>query len=201
MMSKQEWTYKKLGEVCKIQSGKSIKAALIEPNNNKFEFPCYGGNGIRGYVEFSNTPGGCPIIGRVGAHCGNVHYSETPFYATEHALVVKIYSDAINPIWFCYLLGNMNLKQYAEGAAQPVIAASRLMALNIPVPPLAEQEMIVERLDAAFAEIDGLKANAEQQLKEARAFPSRPYPSHDPQTRLARKNIERDCTNKNWPIW
>ena len=43
-------------------------------------------------------------------------------------------------------------------------------SVKIPVPSLSEQEQIVERLDAAFAQIDELKSNAERQLAEARAL-------------------------------
>ena len=38
------------------------------------------------------------------------------------------------------------------------------------IPPLIEQQRIVECLDAAFAQIDKLKANAEKQLHEAKAL-------------------------------
>ena len=167
---KEGWTYKKLGEVCRINSGKSIKAELIHSERLNNEVPCYGGNGLRGYVSSPNSLGGNPIIGRVGAQCGNVHYSEEPFYATEHALVVTILSKDVNPLWLCYLFETMNLKQYAEGAAQPVIAGGKLKNLDFILPPLNEQQQIVSRLDAAFAHIDELKANAEKQLSEARVL-------------------------------
>ena len=159
-----------MGEVCKINSGKSIKAEFIHSKQMENDVPCYGGNGLRGYVNSPNCKGGNPIIGRVGAQCGNVHYCEKPFYATEHALVVTILSEDIEPLWFCYLFETMNLKQYAEGAAQPVIAAGRLKNLDFICPPLSEQQAIVSRLDAAFAKIDALKANAEKQLNDARAL-------------------------------
>lgn len=165
---KEGWTYKKLGEVCRINSGKSIKASFIQAKKADNLIPCYGGNGLRGYVESANCSGNNPIIGRVGAQCGNVHFSDGPFYATEHALVVSNISKEIDPIWLCHLFVMMNLKQYAEGAAQPVIAASRLLNLEISYPPLSEQRAIVARLDSAFAQIDSLKANAEKQLSEAR---------------------------------
>lgn len=43
-----------------------------------------------------------------------------------------------------------------------------LKNLDIPVPPLAEQERIVEILDREFERIDALKANAEQNLQHAK---------------------------------
>lgn len=167
---KEGWTYKKLGDVCNINSGKSIKSSLIHSERKEGFSPCYGGNGLRGYVEMPNCNGGNPIIGRVGAQCGNVHYCDSPFYATEHALIVTLLDKTINPLWLCHLFSSMDLKQYAEGAAQPVIAARKLLSLNVSIPPMSVQQRIVERLDAAFENIDKLKANAEKQLAEAQTL-------------------------------
>lgn len=167
---REGWEYRKLGEVCKINSGKSIKASFISGNNIDFKIPCYGGNGLRGFVEYPNHQGGKPIIGRVGALCGNVHYSSIPFYATEHALVVTIQDSAIYDMWLCRILESMKLGNYAEGAAQPVIAASKLLELEISIPPLSEQQRIVTYLDSSFAKIDEMKANAAKALSEAKAL-------------------------------
>ena len=47
---------------------------------------------------------------------------------------------------------------------------TNLKTLSVIVPPHSEQQQIVERLDAAFAKIDALKANAQKQLDESRAL-------------------------------
>ncbi|MBR4268984.1 MAG: restriction endonuclease subunit S [Prevotella sp.] len=160
----------RLKDICKINSGKSIKACLIADKDVEHSTPCFGGNGLRGFVSSPNQVGGNPIIGRVGAQCGNVHYCKEPFYATEHALVVTIEDGNVNPLWLCRKLESMELGSYAEGAAQPVIAASKLLQLEITVPSLSEQQAIVSRLDSAFAKIDAVKANAENQLSDAKAL-------------------------------
>ena len=41
----------------------------------------------------------------------------------------------------------MNLNQFAKGAGQPLITASQLKLLKIPVPPLNEQKRIANVLD------------------------------------------------------
>lgn len=48
------------------------------------------------------------------------------------------------------------------------VSAKKFKSFTIPVPPLSEQERIVALLDAEFAKIDALKANADQQLKAAK---------------------------------
>ena len=159
-----------LKDICKINSGKSIKACFIGDKDINHKIPCYGGNGLRGFVSTPNQQGGNPVIGRVGAQCGNIHYCEEPFYATEHALVVTIKDCNVNAQWLCRKFESMKLGTYAEGAAQPVIAASKLLQLDIIVPPLSEQQRIVDYLDSAFAKIDAMKANAEKALNEAKAL-------------------------------
>ena len=157
---KQGWEIKKLGDIASIKSGKSIDANQISCNTSLY--PCYGGNGIRGFVNSYSYDGCFPIIGRVGALCGNVHLAKGRFYATEHALVVKIKENNINPKWLKYNLISLNLKKIAKGVAQPVIAASEASKISIPVPPIAEQEKIVAELDC----LSGIIEKKKQQLKE-----------------------------------
>ena len=160
----------RLKDICKINSGKSIMACFITDKDMNHNIPCYGGNGLRGFVSSPNQVGGNPIIGRVGAQCGNIHFCEEPFYATEHALVVTLKDSNVNPQWLCRKFESMKLGSYAEGAAQPVIAASKLLQLEITVPPISDQQSIVDYLDSAFAKIDAMKANAEKALNEAKAL-------------------------------
>ena len=158
---KQNWTYKKLGELGKISSGKSISSDCITENFTEGLYPCYGGNGLRGYVNTFLYDGFYPIIGRVGALCGNVHLTKGKFYPTEHALVMVTNGCNI-PEYIVYALKSMNLNQYAKGVAQPVLSASTLSKLPIPLPPLSTQSRIVSELDLLQSIIDKQKA----QLKE-----------------------------------
>lgn len=63
-----------------------------------------------------------------------------------------------------------SIDEKTTGTTRKRISRKNLEKIQIPVPPLSEQERIVERLDAAFAQIDELKSNAERQLAEARAL-------------------------------
>jgi type I restriction enzyme S subunit len=60
------------------------------------------------------------------------------------------------------------ISNFSNGAAQPNLSAGSLKKFEIPVPPLKEQHRIVSILDEAFAAIAKAKANAEQNLKNAR---------------------------------
>ena len=141
------WAWARLGSAFHMQAGKNIKASLLfDEQTEKAPYPCFGGNGIRGFVAKSNTRGDYPIIGRQGALCGNVKRATGEFYATEHAIVVTCFSDT-SIAWACCFLTALNLNQYATATAQPGLAVSKISDVLIPVPPIAEQRRIVERIN------------------------------------------------------
>ena len=128
-----------------MKAGKFVSANDISPEYNKGLYPCFGGNGIRGYVADYTHDGEFPLIGRQGALCGNVNLASGKFHATEHAVVVQPKIE-MNVHWLYYALNAMNLGQYATGAAQPGLAVSKLETLSIEIPNISEQNKIAQTL-------------------------------------------------------
>jgi type I restriction enzyme S subunit len=60
--------------------------------------------------------------------------------------------------------------EYTHGFKVVEISPKDIAKITIPVPPLSEQQRIVDYLDSAFAKIDAMKANAEKALNEAKAL-------------------------------
>ena len=104
-------------------------------------YPCFGGNGIRGYVDEYNQDGVFSIVGRQGALCGNVNIASGKFYATEHAVVTTLF-DGIDFNWSNYTLEALRLNEYATGAAQPGLSVANVLNVFVPVPPTDEQKQI-----------------------------------------------------------
>ena len=141
------WEWKTLGEVCEMKAGIHINAADIrDAIDSEYLYPCFGGNGIRGYVKSYSIIGEYPIIGRQGALCGCVNYAQDKFYATEHAVVVKPYKGYSSRYLF-HMLTFADLNQYKSQGAQPGLAVGNLKTLKYAFPPLAEQARIVAILD------------------------------------------------------
>ena len=151
----ENWGWCKIGTVFTLQAGKNIQAAEIHENPFPDSYPCYGGNGIRGYVASLNRTGDYPIIGRQGALCGNINRATGEFYATEHAVCVETYSQ-ISVAWACLFLTALNLNQYATATAQPGLAVANINEVYIPLPPLAEQHRIVQRIEELLPLVKGL---------------------------------------------
>ncbi|GEQ15590.1 restriction endonuclease subunit S [Clostridium butyricum] len=150
-----------LGEICNMKAGKTIKAKDIYDTFDSKMYPCYGGNGLRGYALTYTHEGNFPLIGRQGALCGNVKYAEGKFYATEHAIVTQP-KVPLNTYWLFIMLREMNLNRLASGAAQPGLNVSTLVPLDVIYPSVELQNQF-----ASFAQqVDKLKFEMQESLKE-----------------------------------
>lgn len=132
----------------KAKPANQIKAAPFEGG-----FPCFGGNGIRGYVDEYNQEGTFSIVGRQGALCGNINIASGKFYATEHAVVTTLFSG-IDFNWNNYILEALNLNEYSTGAAQPGLSVANVLNVFVPVPPTQEQERIGEKISESIKVIN-----------------------------------------------
>lgn len=148
----------RVSEYFGLKAGKSISAEDINTTNEEDLYPCYGGNGLRGFVKDFTHDGEFVLIGRQGALCGNVQLASGKFYATEHAVVVTP-KQRTNPIWLFFAFSAMNLNQYARGVAQPGLAVSQLEQLAFQMPELVEQEVFSRiAVQADKSKFDGLKS-------------------------------------------
>lgn len=139
ILTEKDETLTALSDSCILKAGKFIKADDISDTRQDGQYPCFGGNGIRGYVSQFNQEGERPLIGRQGALCGNVQYATGRFYATEHAVVVTPKGNDINTLWLYYLLQHLKLERYATGAAQPGIAVNKLEQIRVSIPGIMAQ--------------------------------------------------------------
>ncbi len=139
------WAWARLRNICMMAAGKAKPANQIKATPFEGGFPCFGGNGIRGYVDEYNQEGTFSIIGRQGALCGNINTASGKFYATEHAVVTTLFSG-IDFNWSNYILEAMNLNKYATGAAQPGLSVANVLNVFVPVPPTQEQERIGKKI-------------------------------------------------------
>ncbi|MGE0467859.1 MAG: restriction endonuclease subunit S [Nitrospira sp.] len=154
-----EWEVKSLSTICSMKSGEGITSANIDQFS---KYPCYGGNGLRGYATRFTHDGSYALVGRQGALCGNVYGVEGQFFASEHAIVVTACEDT-DIRWLTAVLARMNLNQYSESSAQPGLSVSKVLKLEIAATPMkSEQTAIAEVLADMDAELAGLEQRREK---------------------------------------
>jgi type I restriction enzyme S subunit len=135
-----------LGKLIKVKSGEFLPAKDMVDGGM---FPVYGGNGINGYHNKFLFDKPKIVLGRVGAYCGAIHYSEPRAWITDNALYVSEKLENLNDHYLVSALKVANLNQYAGRAGQPLISGSRIYPVEILVPLEREQvtfARFVERL-------------------------------------------------------
>ena len=150
------WAWARLRDICMMSAGKSKSSDQIKSDPFQGSYPCFGGNGVRGYVDEYNQDGIFSIVGRQGALCGNINIAIGKFYATEHAVVTTLFAG-IDFKWSNYILEALQLNNYATGAAQPGLSVATILNVFVPVPPTQEQDRIGNNVDKSLKFIEALE--------------------------------------------
>ena len=179
---KPGWTYKKLPEIS--ENLDSIRKPVTKKNRTAGIYPYYGASGIVDYVDDYLFDEDLLCISEDGANLLMRTYPiafpiSGKVWVNNHAHVLR-FESLTTQRYVEYFFTGLKLDDYITGAAQPKLTQKALNSIVIKIPTtISEQHRIVERLDAAFAQIDELKANAEKQVNEARAcfsaFPRRQW--------------------------
>jgi type I restriction enzyme, S subunit len=104
----------------------------------------------------------------VGATCGKINFGENCAIGRSVAALRPL-NDKIEQKYLYYfmLLMVQVLRAGSLGAAQTVISKNMINNITLSLPPLAEQQRIVAKLDAAFAEIDKTLEAVEENLRNS----------------------------------
>ncbi|MCR5554961.1 MAG: restriction endonuclease subunit S [Bacteroidales bacterium] len=182
---KAGWKYKKLREVANVTAGQGapqgddkycdngtpfIKAGNLEDlvNGLSEESVLKVSEEVAKSHKLKLYPIGSVLFAKSGMSCmkGWVHTIKRDCYVVSHIAIITPFN--IDSTFLNYYFRHIKTYSLVKDAAYPTISLKDIENLLIPVPSLTEQRSIVSRLDAAFAKIDALKANAEKQLCEAR---------------------------------
>ena len=182
---KEGWEYRKLGEICDFEGGSQ------PPKSEWINHPQDGyvrmlqirdftksRNAEDEYVKITKKLRLCKdddiLIGRYGASVGKIL---TGLAGAYNVAIIKsipneelIRKDFIRRYFESLLFQSVLLKVCSSRAAQAGFSKDDIKNELIPLPPLSEQQSIVDYLDSAFAKIDAMKANAEKALGEAKAL-------------------------------
>lgn len=175
---KEGWKYKKLKENARVQNGFAFDSKLF--NEEGAGMPLIRIRDIKRGFTYTYTTENCPedfhikdedlLIGMDGDF--NVCSWSGGKALLNQRVCHVIPNDKLLSKFLYYFLPFPLLKINKKTAYSTVkhLSSKTVNDIDVPFLPLSEQERIVERLDAAFAQIDELKSNAEKQLAEARAL-------------------------------
>ena len=180
------WEYSKIGKLCKTYSGGTPLKNVKEYYQDGTIPWLRSGEVCKKYIDKTEM-----FITQKGLENSSAKYYPidtvvVAMYGATAAQVGILKIEATSNQAVCGIIPNSNfqpeflyyffsyrkefLASQAQGGAQPNISQVKIKNLEVPVPPLSEQQSIVDYLDSAFAKIDAMKANAEKALNEAKAL-------------------------------
>ncbi|EAI3240137.1 restriction endonuclease subunit S, partial [Campylobacter jejuni] len=183
----QGWEVKKLEEIANIKGGKRLpKGENLLDNNTKFAYirvADFQDNGtinlqnikfinentynvLKNYKIYDDNLY-ISIAGTIGKS-GIIPKELNGAILTENAVKLEyIQNNISNKFMYFFTLSNIfktQIQTSTKIVAQPKLAITRLKQIQIPLPPLKEQERIVGILDESFAKIDESIKILEQNL-------------------------------------
>ena len=111
------------------------------------------------------------LYGRLRPYLNKVHLAKAPGCCSTEIFPLRT-KAGLHPSWLSKFLRRSpivkELNDSCTGARMPRTSPQAILGLRIPIPPIDEQERIVEVLDETFAAIDKAKVNIERNLTNAR---------------------------------
>ena len=146
-------------------SGEGLRNVDIADERTETDYaPVIGGNGTMGFTDATNSEKAILVIGRVGAHCGNVHPIDEPSWITDNAL--QVYE--VRRFDRNYLLFNLrtrDLNALASRNAQPLMTGETVKSQYLPCPPTSEQQAIGKEIEQSLCEIEDCTARVKQSVQ------------------------------------
>ena len=158
------WEIKTIGDVCVSASSNVSQNKLADDEG---DYPIFGASGLIKKVSFYHRDKPYLSIVKDGSGFGRVTKMDayTSVIGTLQYILPK---ENIDLDYLNYSLMSVDFKKYVAGAAIPHIYFKDYKNEPFLWMPLPEQQRIVSILDECFAAIDQAKANAEQNLKNAK---------------------------------
>ena len=177
----ENWGWIKFGTVCKLSNGYAFKSTKYRENgvpilrisniqefginfDEKTVYSDYDETLNRYYVDKGDL-----LIAMSGATTGKtgVYNEDKKAYLNQRVGNIKIEQpELITEKFRNYIISykEKEILDLAYGGAQPNISTSMIEGLSIPLPPLKEQQRIVDKIESLFEKLD--KAN--ELIEEAR---------------------------------
>jgi type I restriction enzyme S subunit len=170
------WEVKKIKDVCQVIAGQSPQGKYY--NSSGEGLPFYQGKKEYG-VKYIGLPTKWTskvtkvalegdVLMSVRAPVGPINFSTQKICIGRGLAAIRPLRSIDKDFLYYYLMSIQTTIQGSEGAVFSSINKKQIENIEFPYTDIDNQKIIVAKLDQAFAEIEKAKANAEQNLNNAR---------------------------------
>ena len=160
------WEWCRLGDLLINRDGerKPLSSSVRSKQIKKYDY--YGATGVIDKVDNYIFDEKLLLVGEDGANLlskvkPNAFFAEGKYWVNNHAHIL----DATNKNLLDYVIiviNTISLDNYITGTAQPKLSQENLNKIPIPLPPLAEQYRILQKVEQLLTIVDAIEQLQEQ---------------------------------------
>ena len=139
-----------LQQLVNIKYGKNQKKVQ---DNEKGQYPIYGTGGLMGYAKEFLYDKPSVLIGRKGS-ISKVKYVEHPFWTVDTLFYTEVNNELVMPKYLYYKLSLIDFNYYNEGTTIPSLRTDTLKKIELQIPTLKIQELVVKLLNSLDDKIE-----------------------------------------------
>ena len=149
---------------CKDSCRKPLNAS--ERSKREGDIPYYGATGQVGWIDDYLTDEELVLLGEDGAPFldllkDKAYLISGKAWVNNHAHILKSFFGHIGNLYLLYYLNIFNFNGYVNGTTRLKLTQSSMTNIPLPLPPLPEQQRIVDRIESLFAKLDEAKEKAQ----------------------------------------
>lgn len=152
------WRYERFGTIMINRDAERIPLSASSRASKEKKYDYYGASGVIDKTDSFLFDKELLLIGEDGA---NLLSRSTPiafiasgkYWVNNHAHVLDV-CCGLNLQYICYYINSIDLSIYVTGTAQPKMNQSNMNAIWVPVPPIEEQQRIVDTIKEIMPRID-----------------------------------------------
>lgn len=153
----ENWCWVYAPHIFDIEYGKGLPTKQLSDTG----YPVFGANGQIGFYSEYMYKEPQALMSCRGAYSGTMNKSLPYSYVTSNSLIISSTCGLMGTDCIYYLFSALNVSELISGTAQPQVTVQAFEGFPIPLPPLVEQQRIVDRIESLFAKLDEAKEKAQ----------------------------------------
>lgn len=159
------WTYLLMGAAeCMDIYRKPVNAE--ERANREGDIPYYGATGQVGWIDDYLTDEQLVLLGEDGAPFYDLmkdkaYIIEGKAWVNNHAHILRSLYGEFGNKFLMYYLNSFNYHGFVNGSTRLKLTQANMAKIPVPLPPLAEQQRIVEKIESFFSKLDEAREKAQ----------------------------------------